>query len=197
MAFSASPAVVGSNALKRNIQGDKDQAKVWAEVARQEARAASTVAAGSDTPSTTLSSPGTYGAIVENPRIVASRADYVKALLPRIQRNRDAVGLIVAIDGEITAADVYGSARLFHKLARKLLESYAQEAVLVGQSAAVAPSLEAARSFLRDLPASSSEEKVTDSVYRTTRTSDQTVVFEYGQSEGGGRVLLHRNYVKN
>jgi hypothetical protein len=199
MAFSASPAIVGSNALKRNIQEERDQGKIWAEVARQEARAAATVTAGSDTPATTLSSTGTYGAIVENPRIGASRADYVKALLPRIHRSRDAVGVIVAINGEIVAADVYGSAPLFRKLARKLLESYAQEAALAGQSAAGAPGLEAARSFLRDLPASSAEEKITDSVYRTTRRSDRTVVFEYSQSEegAGGRVLLHRNYVKN
>ena len=199
MAFAGSPAIVGSNELKKSIQEDKNQQKVWAEVARQDSRAAAQVTVSGEAPAATLSSTGTYRAIVENPRIGASREEYVKALLPRVEKTADAVGLVVAINGRITAADVYGSPELFRKLARKLLESYAQEAALAGESAQAAPTVGAARAFLRDLPASHAEEKVGDSVYRTTRKSEGAVVFEYGQETGetSSRTLLHRNYVRN
>ena len=199
MAFAASPAIVGSNALKKSIQEHRDQQKVWAEVARQETRAAAAVTVAGEAPATTLSSTGTYRAIVDNPRLGADRSEYVQALLPRVQKVSDAVGIVVAINGQITAADVYGSPALFAKLARKLLDSYAQEAVLAGQSAAGAPALETARAFLRELPSSGAEEKVADSVYRTTRKSDKAVVFEYaqGRDEAAARTLLHRNYVRN
>jgi hypothetical protein len=199
MAFAGSPAIVGSNELKRSIQEDRNQQKVWAEVARQESRAAAKVAVAGEAPATALSSTGTYRAIVENARIGATREEYVQALLPRIEKTADAVGIVVAIDGRISAADVYGSPELFHKLARKILASYAQEASLAGESSAAAPTLAAARAFLRDLPASRSDEKVADSVYRTTRKSGDSVVFEYGEQRGesSSRTLLHRNYVRN
>lgn len=201
MEFSASPAIAGSNAMKRNIQEHRDQQKVWAEVARQEARAAAALA-DAGAPPTTLSSTGTYSAIVENPRIVSNRTEYVAALLPRIEKIRGATGLVVAIGGRITAADVYGSPALFRKLARKLLDSYAQEAVLAGKSASAAgelPDTAAAREFLRNVAAGGAEEEVADSVFRTTRRNDEAVVFEYAQpgKDKADRILLHRNSVKN
>ena len=82
---------------------------------------------------------------------------------------------------------VYGSSALFHKLARKLLESYAQEALLSPHSAvpASAPSVDEARSFLQASATGAREksEKVAESTTRTTIRKEQTVVFEYTSRE--------------
>lgn len=200
--FKSNTAIAGSNAMKMSIQEHADQGKVWAEVARDEKRATAKVAAP------VAAATGTYDAIVSNGAIAASRAEYVAALLSKLEKARDAVGIVVAIDGQIQSADVYGSAALFHKLARKLLDSYAQEAVLSSRSgeamtdaAGGAPSADEARSFLRSAATGAREKtvNVAESTTRTTIRKEQTVVFEYSSRDrqAGQKTLLHRNYVRN
>ena len=201
MAFQASPAIAGSNALKKSIQKEKSQPEVWAQVAREELRAAAAVSVtGAAIP---LSGTGTYSAIVDQKTIREERSRYVESLLPGIQKARDAVGLVVAINGRITAADVYGSPALLQKLARKLLDSYALEAVLSSRekgASASPPKREAARSFLLEAAdAPGKDEEVADSVHRTTRDSKDATLFEYTETDSatGSRRLLHKNVVKN
>jgi hypothetical protein len=98
--FQESNAIAGSNAMKMSIQEHADQSKVWAEVSRDEKRASAKVAAP------VAASTGTYDAIVSNKQIAASRADYVGTLLGPIDKAKDAVGIVVAIDGKIQSADV-------------------------------------------------------------------------------------------
>ncbi|HYT32504.1 MAG TPA: DUF6569 family protein, partial [Thermoanaerobaculia bacterium] len=154
MAFESNTALLGSNKMKKSIQGEKNQSAVWAEVARQEAKASEMVTVTGESPAL-ASATGTYNAIVQNSQIRGERADYVNALLPQLEKRSDAVGIVVAINGELTAADVYASSALFHKLARKLVESYALEALLArkqaGASAAPVPSKQAAVSFLTEV----------------------------------------------
>jgi hypothetical protein len=196
--FRESNAIAGSNAMKMSIQEKADQSRVWAEVARDEKRASAKVAAPVG------ASTGTYDAIVSNKAIAASRADYVGTLLGPVDKAKDAVGIVVAIDGKIQSADVYGSSALFRKLARKLLESYAQEAILSPASgakdSAAVPTVDEARSFLRASAAGSREksENVAKSTTRTTIRQQKTVVFEYTsrETEAGQKTLLHRNYVR-
>lgn len=204
VAFTDNAAIAGSNAMKISIQDHADQSKVWAEVAADEKRAAAKIAVASPSaPVASFSSTGTYGAIVAQKDLVAGRAEYVKSLLGVIDKKKNAVGIVVAIDGRIQSADVYGSSALFHKLARKLLDSYAQEALLSSGSSdtAAAPSVDDARSFLRSSAAGAPEksEKVAESTTRTTIRKQETVVFEYTSREkkDGAKTLLHRNYIRN
>jgi hypothetical protein len=208
-AFGDSTAIAGSNAMKVSIQDQADQVKVWAEVAREEKRAAEKLAPSAGAGQTAagyFSSTGTYAGIVANPTIGADRAAYVDALLPAIEKSRDALGIVVAIDGKIQAADVYGSTALFQALARKLLDSYAQQASLSSVAASTPPTAQEASSFLRSSTAGPSEksEKVAPATTRTTIRSrsrtDQTVVFEYTSEDGSAasqKTLLHRNYIRN
>lgn len=203
LAFRGNTAIVGSNALKRSIQAEKSQPRVWEEVARREAEAAATLSVTGESPVAELSSTGTYNAIVENRKIGSDRAEYVTALLGRLEKRSDAVGVVVAINGEIMAADVYASPSLFRKLARKVLDSYALEAVLArrgAKTAATAPNREAALAFLSDVSraAAGREETVAGSLHRTTRETDKAMLFEYAETDAksGARTLLHRNFVK-
>ncbi len=204
MAFESNTALVGSSKLKKSIQGEKNQSAVWAEVAAQETKARESLQANPNISAGALSTTGTYNAIVQNSEIRAERADYVDSLLPQLEKRNDAVGIVVAINGELTAADVYASSALFQKLARKLVESYALEALLArkqqGISTPVAPSKQAALSFLTDVSrASGKDEKVGDSLHRTTRETRGAVLYEYSESDASapGRTnVLHRSYVK-
>jgi hypothetical protein len=204
MAFESNTALLGSSKLKKSIQGEKNQSAVWAEVAAQETRARESLQANPNVSAGALSTTGTYNAIVQNSEIRAERAAYVHALLPQLETRSDAVGIVVAINGELTAADVYGSSALFQKLARKLVESYALEALLArkqqGASTAPAPSKEAALRFLTEVSqATGKDEKVGDSLHRTTRESEGAVSYEYRDVDAGSQEtgkLLHKNIVK-
>jgi hypothetical protein len=171
-------------------------------VAAGSAKASAVAQGDSSRPASALSPTGTFNAIVENREIRTQRADYVNPLLPRLEQSRDATGLVVAINGEITAADVYGSPALFHRLARKLIESYALEALLARNEKTAAtkpPSRDAALAFLTEVSlASGRDEKVAAAIYRTTRETPKVVVYEYTQSDQstGAARLLHKNFVK-
>src|SRR5215470_2948605 len=202
-AFDGSAAVVGSPKAKASIQGEKNQTAVWADVAAHDAKAAAVVTVEGGVPGRTMSSTGSYSAIVSNREIQARTADYVGSLLPRLEAARDAVGLAVAINGEIVAADVYGSPELFRKLARKLVESYAREALLARDPKRAShepPSKEAALEFLTAVSrAEPKSENVTASVRKTTRETGKTVVYEYtesGDASAESGRLLHKSFVR-
>jgi hypothetical protein len=210
LAFKANPGIVAGTSLKRTIQSEKNQQRVWHEVASAETRAitiagaATAGAAGSAGLSTpdALSSTGTYNAIAENTAVNGGRTAYVNAVLPSIRRHKDAVGLAVAINGKMTAADLYTSAALFEALSGKLLESYALEALLTraGAQPSRPPSKRQVTTFLAiaALPPASSE-AVGESMRRSTRESDDAVMYEYAHlAKPGARdaVVLHKSYLK-
>lgn len=130
----------------------------------------------------------------------------MEALLPQIQRDKDAIGIAVAINGEIVSADVYASPALFQKLSRKLLDSYATEAMLARQAKAAtndAPGKEAALAFLSNAAGGSSKsEKLGSSMHQRTVEGNATVLYEYAyqESDRPGRTasaqLVHQSYLK-
>ncbi len=188
-AFAESRAMA-SGPLKLRIQRDQDQSGVWDEVAKQSVHAA--YLAGSPELAS-LSSTGTYNAVVQNPALQSKETDAVGALLPEIEAIPDAVGLIAAIGGELAAADVYASPELFRSLAAKLLASYAREAALAPDPNGAPPRADEAARFLAESggPADR-EEQISESMVRKTKESAGAVVFEY-HDRGAG--LLHRSIV--
>ena len=130
MAFRANDAMVSGAPLKRTIQADGNQSTVWTRVAETE-RA---VAAYAASRSARLSSSGTYSAVIHHEKLRADRADYVETVLPQVTAHDDALGVVVAIGGRMVGADIYASHDLFAKVARKILDAYAQEAILADVS---------------------------------------------------------------
>ncbi len=189
-AFSANDALASGAALKRSIQRAQSQQEVWDAVSVAE----EVVAVYAAAPSNRLSSSGTYSAIVENEPLRKEREEYVEAVLPRVLAHEDAVGVVVAINGEIVGADVYRSHELFGKLARKVLDAYAQEAILSADAPAAAPpTIGAVTRFLED------GSNVTTEFFSTTmerRSSENAVadIFEYRFHEDSKP--LHSSYVK-
>jgi hypothetical protein len=164
---------------------------------RQSTRSASSAARLSDT--------GTYNAIVENPTLQADRKQLIAALIGDVEKAKTATGMAVAINGQIVSADVYASASLFRKLSRKLLDSYATEAVLArkAETTATPPSKETAAAFLSSASDGASKvESVGGSMHQRTVEGSATVLYEYayqGSTKDGkapSAKLIHRSYLK-
>jgi len=220
--FAENSAIVSGNDLKLAIQAKASQTAVWSEVARAESRAAAgraplpasaasaTVGAerspvSNAAPPPALSTTGTYNAIVEDSKVREEREAYVAALLEKVSKDPEAIGMVVAVNGEVVAADVYGSRALFRKLVRKLVESYALQATLEKDPAKAggqAPAAEAARSFLADLQGAAEKgESRTGTMHRRTRENERAVLFEYTDAAADAApqataAPLHRSYLK-
>jgi hypothetical protein len=206
--FDRNTGLVSGVALKRAIQGEKNQARVWEEVAKADAKATDAARAGGHVmpaSATTLSDTGTYNAIVENPTLQGDRKQIVAALVGEIEKSRTATGMAVAINGQIVSADVYASASLFRKLSRKLLDSYATEAVLApkAETAAEPPASETVAAFLSSAANGASKvESIGGSMHQRTVEGSATVLYEYayeGSTKDGkapSAKLIHRSYLK-
>ena len=189
-AFSANDAMASGAMLKRSIQRAQSQQEVWDAVSVAE----TVVAEYADTPASRLSSSGTYSAIVEHETLRAEREDYVEAVLPRVLAHEDAVGVVVAINGEIVGADLYRSHELFGKLARKVLDAYAQEAILSGDTPSAAPPTIGAVSRFLEEGASVTTESLSAMMERRSSENAVADIFEY--RFGKDAKSLHSSYVK-
>ena len=206
LAFGSNTGIVAGAPLKIAIQGEKSQPRVWQEVAKAEERAVK--AARSDgaplAANAMLSSTGTYNAIAENKTLSANRDAYLAALLPHVRKHANAIGLAVAINGNVTSADVYASPALFQRLSGKLLSSYALEGLLAPDASrqVTAPTKQQVIAFLsKPAAARAATETVGTSMQRSTRETDEAVMYEYGhvsQPTGAkpGIVVVHQSYLK-
>lgn len=208
LAFSSSPGIVAGASLKRAIQSDKPdgQQRVWQEVAKTEERAVAVArgTGGGLAGHAGLSTTGTYNAIAADKTLSGNRDTYVAALLAHIRKDKKATGLAVAVNGVITSADVYASPALFQRVSAKLLNSYALEALLARDATlqSTAPDILHVMAFLsRPAAARASTQTVGQSIQRSTRETEDAVMYEYGRlnepTKGNDAiVVLHRSYVK-
>jgi len=110
---------------------DKDQAKVWSEVRNSQ----SAVVSRLPTPAASeVAGTSSYARVMQNEEV----KHQVDSIAEPIQRNyqsliqqlreRNAVGVVVAVNGEIIWADIFASTALLEKYWPKLVRSYAAEA---------------------------------------------------------------------
>jgi hypothetical protein len=93
-------------------------------------------------------------------------------------RDRNAVGVVVAVNGEIIWADVFASSQLLEKYWPKLVRSYAAEAV-VSRADSKKASVEAAQMFLDRLEGKREVSESEPGLFRHTEISgDGYKVFE-------------------
>jgi hypothetical protein len=109
--------------IRLEAQANKSQQGVWDSVSR----AAGAVAAASPTQDYTavLTSEAAQERVEKAARAI--EADYERELRERV-KGRGAVGVVVAINGELVWSDVFPNADLFRKYWPKLLRSYVMEA---------------------------------------------------------------------
>lgn len=177
-AFMVAPAV------RSKAMADKDQGQVWAEVRKsQQAMAASeaVVAAGA---APQVESTSSYARVMGNKEVqkqVDSVAEPVQRnyeSVIRQLRDKNAVGVVVAVNGEVVWADLFASTQLLQKYWPKLVRSYATEAVITRAKNANA-STRQAQKFLDDLQGRHETVDTEPGVYRHTEiTGNGFKVFE-------------------
>ena len=170
--FGSAQAFMAQPSVRQKAMAAKDQGQVWDEVAR--ARQA-VVAAAPPAASGALTGTSSYAQTMGN-SAVESRVDVVAAPVERSWdkalgelRARQAVGAVVAVNGEIVWADIFASPSLLEKYWPKLVRSYAAEAVSAhGYGKQYTPTQNDAQAFLDDFQARRETAESQPGVYRTT-----------------------------
>jgi hypothetical protein len=178
-AYMAAPAV------RKGAMADKDQQKVWAEVRSNNAHTAGAVAATAPAPvQAELGGLSSYARVQENKHVkeaidaVAAPLEHNYSKLIRELKDRDAVGVVVAVNGEIIWADIFASSELLEKYWPKLVRSYAAEA-MASRSRDREASMKAAQAFLDTLDGKRETVEREPGLYRHSEiTGDGYKVFE-------------------
>lgn len=177
--------VVAAPSVRAGAMAAKNQQQVWDQVGRAKVamEAAPMVTTQSATVSE-LSTTSSYARVMEN-KDVQKQIDSLAAPVERDYesvihqlRDKNAVGVVVAVNGEIVWADIFASTQLLQKYWPKLVRSYATEAVITRAKAAQVSTKEAQK-FLDTLEARHETSDIEPGVYRQTEISgDGFKVFE-------------------
>ena len=177
--FAASKAMAHPK-LRREVTEARDQQKVWNEVARANRSVAETLAAALTTgragAAGALRAQSSYALTMEARPVQDHLVGGSRAILPQIPR--EAVGVVVAVNGQPVWADLFASPALFERYRAKLLRSYLVEAIRAGRMPDKVPTSKEVRAFLRHLSGRQTIE-VEPGVYRLVRTEAAgTVTYE-------------------
>jgi hypothetical protein len=156
----------------------KDQLQVWNAVRDSKAKAAEAVAVpaqGAAVPEASIvagiNSTSSYAGVMQN-GAVAKRVDEIAEpidrsyqVLIRQLRANHAVGVVVAVNGQILWADIFASTDLLEKYWPKLVRSYAAEAMAQGGTAGKVTEAEA-QGFLNRLDGTHETADTDPGVYR-------------------------------
>jgi hypothetical protein len=171
MAMMAQPSVRGK------AMADKDQGQVWAEVRKQQSEmVAVEVSAAAPEVATELAQTSSYAKVNENAEVrkqvdaVAKPIEQNYQSLIRQLRDRNAVGVVVAVNGRIIWADVFASTDLLEKYWPKLVRSYASEAV-VTRAKEVEVGVSQAQAFLGDMEGRREMIESEPGIYRHTEVT--------------------------
>ncbi len=135
MSFNTENAPMAAPALRAKAMAEKDQQQVWSEVRSSQARMALRM---SPRAAEAIGGTTSYARVMQNDEVrdridkVAEPIQHDYQSLIRQLRDRHAVGVVVAVNGEVIWADIFASTSLLEKYWPKLVRSYAAEAFVVG-----------------------------------------------------------------
>jgi ARG and Rhodanese-Phosphatase-superfamily-associated Protein domain len=171
--FGSLNSAMAQPAVRGRAMGDKDQSRVWSEVRRSQTAMAEAVSASA---AREIGGNSSYARVMQNPD-VQHKVDSVAAPIERnyqslIKQLRDhnAVGVVVAVNGEVIWADMFASTSLLEKYWPKLVRSYAAEAV-VTRTGGGDTSVKAAQEFLDNMEGRREMVETEPGLYRHTEVS--------------------------
>jgi hypothetical protein len=176
--FAALHSSMAQPSIRSKAMADQNQQAVWNEVAKSRTAFIDRLPAAASAP---VQESSSYAAAMGN-RNVQAEIDTVAKPLERsydtlIQKLRaeKAVGAVVAVNGEIIWADVFGSPDLLNRFWPKLVRSYAAESFGVPLSAGFhnPPTAQAAQAFLDRLGATHETVETEPGLYRQTEISGE------------------------
>jgi hypothetical protein len=153
---SVGGAVMAAPSVRSKAMADKNQAAVWEQVAKSREEMSASLEASAPRASRELKETTSYAKVMQNDdvrkRVDAVAGSVEKEYASTIQqlRDRNAVGVVVAVNGELIWADIFASTSLLEKYWPKLVRSYASDAVVARAKGATVSETQA-QSFLDNL----------------------------------------------
>jgi hypothetical protein len=183
----------GLGSLTGSMLGDPQylrQQGVWDSVAKTQSRLSEGLSAAVASPDSATS----LQLSLENEKLKEARAGYMKALQERGEGEDDIVGLVIAVGGKPSRADVYPSNKLFRKMWPKVLAAGVTEAIgAKEETPAEAPSVDGVSEFLAAAEKGSAQEEVVNTLSRQeVRDAEAALYVEARRSDGA---WVHRNYL--
>ena len=178
-------ALFAAPAVRSKAMVAKDQQQVWDQVRTSQQAMSETVAvSGAPAAAPAINSTTSYARVMEN-KDVQKQVDSVAEPVQRNYesvirqlRDKNAVGVVVALNGEVVWADIFASTELLQKYWPKLVRSYATEAVIT-RAKGEEVTTKQAQKFLDDLQGRHETADTEPGVYRQTEiTGDGFKVFE-------------------
>jgi hypothetical protein len=170
-------AIMAQPSVRAKAMANKDQGQVWAEVRKQQAAMETVeVTAASPQVATEIAQTSSYAKVNENEEVrkqvdaVAKPIEQNYQSLIRQLHDRNAVGVVVAVNGRIIWADVFASTDLLEKYRPKLVRSYASEAV-VTRAKEIDVTTSRAQAFLADMEGRRETIESEPGIYRHTEVT--------------------------
>lgn len=181
MSFDSLGSPMAAPGVRAKAMADKDQQKVWSEVRDSQTRVAAQLSAPM---AAAVDGQTSYAKVMENEEVkqkvdaVATPMQHDYQSLIKQLRDRHAVGVVVAIKGEVIWADIFASTDLLEKYWPKLVRSYAAEA-FVSRANNRDADVKAAQQFLEDFQGRREMVETEPGVYRHSEiTGDGFKAFE-------------------
>jgi len=185
--FNASTRFAVGNDLKL-ANAARQQGEVWKNVAIQQDKLSENVGKRINAEE----SASSLQLALENPAVIAMVSAYEDALRGECGKRKNVVGVVFAINGKMTGAEVYGSSALFEKAWPKLLNSAASEALAEKKfrAQAAAPTAREVERFLAcgGEPKSSPSRSEDGVRFISDGAANDVTV---GSGEGRGRAMQH------
>jgi hypothetical protein len=168
-------AIMVQPSVRAKAMGDKNQQAVWDAVNAQKTQVATRLPMAAPVQAE-VAGTSSYARVMENSEVrkqvdaVAKPIDQNYQSLIHQLRDRNAVGVVVAVNGRVIWADIFASSDLLAKYWPKLVRSYASEAV-VTRAKDVEVSVHQAQKFLADMEGRRETIENEPGVYRHTEVS--------------------------
>jgi hypothetical protein len=166
--FSSMSSAMAQPSVRMPAMATRDQHQVWEHVASANSAVAAAAPMGGPIAGGTTS----YAKVMQNPAVeqkVASVAADYNSLFHEL-RKTGAKGVVVAVDGRITWADVFASTDLLEKYWQKLIRSYAAES-LTGVKVGGRVDQKSAQAFVDELQGTREVSETEPGVFRRTETT--------------------------
>jgi hypothetical protein len=192
--FSSSKEKIATKGLKLAAKSTESQQDVWTEVAVAQEKLEKNVGA----PVRASESSSSLQLTLENKNVEKLSDEYVGAIEDIVAGQRDVVGYVFAINGEINSGDIYGNRTLFEKLWPKQIKASAIEAVseMDRDGSYGAPQVSDISSWLNSAGSAASEEKQIDG-NNVSREQDSKDNMSYESYESSApSQYLHKAIIK-
>jgi hypothetical protein len=156
--FVPAPAssVMAAPSVRGKAMADKNQQMVWDQVGQAREQVTVEVQAGAPTPPRALADTTSYAKVMQNEQVQLKVDSVARPIEQQYEstikqlREKNAVGVVVAVNGQIVWADIFASTSLLEKYWAKLVRSYATDAI-VTRAKGGQPGEASAQAFLEDL----------------------------------------------